>query len=296
MVVTSIVGQNKELFQNLAPQYILEGMKEDYRFGIGLLDVNEESQSPQAAGILIFDMLDGTNEENDDLMTSVIQWFYIAETYRKQGAADQLMQEYLSVLTKAGLRYVMCDLPLASEYDQLCSYLQTWHFTFGLTDQYELILSLKELLQGVKLPQFSENSVVSLGETPVSTFREYIAKQAGGNSYLSAEPADYDRKVSCCYLEKGKITSALLVKKITDNYVEICSLEMIGDRRERLTQLMAHAKKEAEKRYSPDTYVRILCTRTPVAKVLFYFFPDREPLLVRRGVLDLLEENWEEEV
>ena len=59
---------------------------------------------------------------------------------------------------------------------------------------------------------------------------------------------------------------------------------------------MLYAKQEAEKHYSPDSYVNIICSRTPVAKILSYFFPEREPLLVRRGVLDLNAENQEEEV
>ena len=42
--------------------------------------------------------------------------------------------------------------------------------------------------------------------------------------------------------------------------------------------------------------MNIICSRTPVAKILSYFFPEREPLLVRRGVLDLNAENQEEEV
>ena len=128
MLVTSIVEENKVLFQDLIPRYLLEGLKEDNRFGIGLLDVNEKENTAQAVGAVVFDMLDGTNEEDEDLMTSLIRWFYIGEEYREQGAADMLMKEYLSVIKNSGQQYVMCDLPLAAEYDQLCSYLPTWDF------------------------------------------------------------------------------------------------------------------------------------------------------------------------
>ena len=102
MLVTSIVEENKVLFQDLIPRYLLEGLKEDNRFGIGLLDVNEKENTAQAVGAVVFDMLDGTNEEDEDLMTSLIRWFYIGEEYREQGAADMLMKEYLSVIKNSG--------------------------------------------------------------------------------------------------------------------------------------------------------------------------------------------------
>ncbi len=299
MVVTSIVEENKALFQSLIPKYILEGIKEDNRFGIGLLDVNEKENTAQAVGALIFDMLDGTNEEDEDLMTSLIRWFYIGEEYREQGAADRLMREYLAVIKNAGQRYVMCDLPLAAEYDQLCSYLQTWDFTFGITDDYELIMQMRDFLNEIKLPELSTAQIIPLCDIHASSFCEYIerlSEYSEVEKHLSEKVKDYDGKVSCCYLENGKIAGALLVRKVSDDYVEIRSLEMQGEHRTELAKLMLYAKQEAEKRYSPDTYLNILCSRTPVAKILAYFFPEREPLLVRRGVLDLKEEDQEEEV
>lgn len=299
MLVTSIVEENKVLFQDLIPRYLLEGLKEDNRFGIGLLDVNEKENTAQAVGAVVFDMLDGTNEEDEDLMTSLIRWFYIGEGYREQGAADMLMKEYLSVIKNSGQQYVMCDLPLAAEYDQLCSYLQTWDFEFGITDDYELIIQLKDFLKDIKLPKLNTAEIIPLSEIHASSFREYIERlpeYSEIDKHLSDNMKDYDGKVSCCYLENGKIIGALLVKRVSDDYVEIRSLEMQGEHRTELAKLMLYAKQEAEKHYSPDSYVNIICSRTPVAKILSYFFPEREPLLVRRGVLDLNAENQEEEV
>ena len=299
MLVTSIVEENKVLFQDLIPRYLLEGLKEDNRFGIGLLDVNEKENTAQAVGAVVFDMLDGTNEEDEDLMTSLIRWFYIGEEYREQGAADMLMKEYLSVIKNSGQQYVMCDLPLAAEYDQLCSYLQTWDFEFGITDDYELIIQMKDFLNNIKLPEMSTAQIVPLCEIHASAFREYIqrlSERSEVDKHLSENSKVYDGKVSCCYTENGKIMGALLVKKVSDDYVEICSLEIQGEHQTELAKMMLYAKQQAEKRYSPDAYLNIVCSRTPVAKILSYFFPEREPLLVRRGVLDLNAENQEEEV
>lgn len=299
MVITSITEENKSLFQDLVPKYILEGITEANRFGIGLLDVNEKEHTAQAVGALIFDMLDGTNAEEEDLMTSLLRWFYIAEEYREKGAADLLMKAYLTVIKSAGQPYVMCDLPLAEEYDQLCSYLQTWDFEFGMTDDYELIIQMKDLISEIKLPKLSTAQIIPLSEIHASSFREYIerlSEHSEVDKHLSGNVKDYDGKVSCCYLENGKIIGTLLVKRVSDDYVEVSSLEMQGEHRTELAKLMLYAKQEAEKRYSPDTYVNIVCSRTSVAKILSYFFPGKEPLLVRRGVLDLNEENGEEEV
>ena len=86
-------------------------------------------------------MLDGTNEEEEDLLTSLIRWFYIAE-----------------------------------EYDQLCSYLQTWDFEFGITDDYGLIIQLKDFLKDIKLPKLNTAEIIPLSEIHASSFREYIER------------------------------------------------------------------------------------------------------------------------
>ncbi len=45
MIITSIAEKNKSLFQNLIPKYILEGITETNRFGIGLLNVDEKEDT-----------------------------------------------------------------------------------------------------------------------------------------------------------------------------------------------------------------------------------------------------------
>ena len=153
----------------MIPKYILEGITETNRFGIGLLNVDEKEDTAQAVGALIFDMLDGTNEEEEDLLTSLIRWFYIAE-----------------------------------EYDQLCSYLQTWDFEFGITDDYGLIIQLKDFLKDIKLPKLNTAEIIPLSEIHASSFREYIERL---------------RKK---YLMRNAITvTALLTKKQKKNAITV---------------------------------------------------------------------------
>ncbi len=163
-------------------------------------------------------MLDGTNEEEEDLLTSLIRWFYIAE-----------------------------------EYDQLCSYLQTWDFEFGITDDYGLIIQLKDFLKDIKLPKLNTAEIIPLSEIHASSFREYIERlpeYSEIDKHLSDNMKDYDGKVSCCYLENSKIIGALLVKRVSDDYVEIRKDNKLSEVCHHIQKYMPECIQDFSKRFS----------------------------------------------
>lgn len=285
MILTSIVAENKTLFEGLVPDHILDCMDREYRFGLGLLEEVEEDV--RTAGALIFDVSEGSTDMGN-IVAAWIQWFYVDESYRQKGVADRLLTEMYAVLESSGVKLIYADVPMYEGCNLLCAYLEAWDFAFHLVDKYELLITLGEIRDTAKLPKKLIKGVCPLAQVSAVQFKEYLSamwkSQETMDSRLTWDKEDYEEQISCCYVKNGKIGGALLIKKVNDKYFEILHMRALESRSGVLMGMMAHSVEHSRERYKDDAYVNIICSSKQAGKVIDYLFPEHEPLLVRRGI------------
>lgn len=268
----------------MVPSKIFEQVNSIGHFGLGaILDKQDDKYS---AGVLIFDVDEGTNGE-ENLTVAVIKWFYVAEEFRKNGVSDELMKEFFRVMDDAGIEHIICDVPMPEEYDFLCAYLEEWGFEFTLANIYEVTAELGEILEK---PVFSgskaSSKTIALKEVPALSFRQFIGNMKKRHDVLNiitANVSDYDSDVSCVYMNGSSVEGAMLIKAYNSGELELLFMRAISNAQKVMADLLLFSAHAAAKKYSPETTVHIICRIEAAAGVIQKLFPDRQPLLVRRA-------------
>lgn len=295
MILSSIAAENKALFGGLVPAHILDGIDREYRFGLGLLGEPEGGETVEAAGALVFDVLQGSTTVGN-IVAAWIQWFYVDGKYRQKGVADWLLTEMHAVLERTGISFIYADIPLHEEYNLLCAYLEKRDFIFRAVDRYELLITLGEICSAPRMPKDTVENVCALAKVSAVQFKEYLSKmwksQETMDSRITWEKEDYEEQISCCYMEHGQISGALLIRRVNDEYFELLHMRMQKENAGALMGMMAYSLEHAKRRYAKDAYVSVQCSSQNAGNVMDYLFPEHEPLLVRRGI-QLLEERKE---
>ena len=289
MIITTIVNENKVLFEKMVPSKIFEQVNSQGHMGLGA--ILDKHDGKYAAGVLIFHVDEGTNGE-ENLTAAIIKWFYVAEEFRKNGVADALMKEFFRVMDEAGIEHIICDVPMPGEYDFLCAYLEEWGFEFTLTNIYELEAQLGEILEK---PVFSgpkaSAKTIALKEVPAVSFRQFIGNMKKRNDVLNiitANVSDYDLDISCVYMNGSSVEGAMLIKAYNCGELELLFMRAISNAKKVMSDLLLFSAHAAAKKYPSETTVHIVCRIEAAAGVIQKLFPDRQPILVRRGYFNNL--------
>ena len=297
MLISTIIEKNKSLFEKLIPETIYAEIEMPGIFALGA--IGEDDKGKYAAGVLIFSIDDGTNGE-ENLTAATIKWLYVAEEFRKNGAGDALMKEFFRIMDSASIEQVLCDVPMPQEYDFLCAYLEQWGFEFSLVNIYEMTVELREVLENplIRDHKPTENTV-PLKAISASYFRQVMLhfKQMPNVLYsLSLDLNDYDTDLSCAFLADKDIVGIMLVRNQPSGDLEILLMRAFASIGKAMSNMMLFAAHAAADKYSPDTKVRIVCRIDAAASVIEKLFPDKQPLLVRRGVFSNAPYLTEKEV
>jgi len=297
VIITTIVDENKVLFEKLVPNKIFEQINVPGHFGLAAILENHDGK--YAAGVLVFDVDEGTNGE-ENLTAAIIKWFYVAEDFRKNGVADELMAEFFRVMDDAGIEHIICDVPMPEEYDFLCAYLEEWDFDFTIVNIYEITSELGEILQK---PVFrgatASSKTIALKEVPKLPFRQFIdsmKKRSDVLNIITSNASDYDLDVSCAYMNGSTVEGAMLFKAYASGELELLFMRANSNAQKSMADMLLFAAHSAAKKYPPETQVRIVCRIDAASSVISKLFPDRQPLLVRRGYFNNAQEITNKEV
>lgn len=283
MIISSIDETNKPVFEKLMPeeQYLL--LNRPSVFALGAIWEDEGGKS--AAGTLVFSVEEGSSDD-EEMVAARILWLYIAPEYRGQRVADQLMDAFFGVMDESGIEYALCDIPMPEEYNLLCAYLEAWGFHFGMVNRYDLTVELGELSKKKEFQKKQAVALHSLQEVPQPAFGRFVKsvlELPGVWQDLPYSLKEYECSVSCVYMDGKNIEGALLVQYAGNGVLDVVLLRTLINRPALMAGLICYALRAAEKKYAPDTQVRIVCRSEAAVSLLGGLFPDAEPLLVRRG-------------
>lgn len=292
MLISRIDTTNQPLFDALLPEEWSRKLTLPSIFALGAI-VDEDENDPQPAGVLVFSVQEGTDGPAL-LIAATIEWFFVSPAYRGGQAADALMNAFWDIMDQSGIEHILCDVPMPSEYDRLCAYLESWDFQFTLVDRYELTIPLRDISAIPALHQPPRAVIQPLSQADPKAFQRFLAAaldQPGAPLDLPQSPAAYDMQSSCFYATSSDIDGALLVQQISSELLEIRLLRSLSASQHILSDLCRFAAQQAAKQYPADMQVRIVCRLESVGRLIDKLFPGAQPLLVRRGYYDNTPEN-----
>jgi hypothetical protein len=209
------------------------------------------------------------------------------------------MQEFLKVLDRSGIEHVICDIPMPGEYNELCAYLESWGFLFNLTDVYKVEITLGELLHKPFMAKESTSDVLPLSMLSEKEFTRYFNQIMRKSDVPISLKLDrnkdyYDKNVSCCIRTKDKVSALLLVHVSAREILEVEYLGALNGEVKDIVKLVLYAAHAAAPRYKEDISLEYMCRSETSCNVTNKLFPEIQPLLVRRGYLNMLYEQHRE--
>ena len=104
-MIISIKEKEREYFLPLVPEDMREAFRSGEWMGLGALsepseeggDAGEDSAA-EACGIMLFSPEDGISIGGERSTMIILHWIYVADKYRQQGMADDLMNALADIL------------------------------------------------------------------------------------------------------------------------------------------------------------------------------------------------------
>ncbi len=278
-------------FGHLYPPSAEAVLAREASYGIGIAVQDGELYTP--AGVIIFS-LDMTNDREDISSIVELNWLYVSEKYRHMGVGKRLIELFSGIIIDADMDCVVCDVPLNSDYDELVSYLENWGFFFRLTEKNEHILHWSELQDHPILskPEKTEH-VQSLKNLPRDSLRHCL-KSLKLTTWLSIPEEELDQDLSCISFNNSKPNGVFLIRRNPDIMVEPLLLrgeEGSGDYSPVIEELLFYVLRKLRGPYRKMSYIYVMIRSLEGAKLWDHLFPDTGPVLMRRGVYLLEEEE-----
>lgn len=251
----------------------------------------EEEGGMVPTGILTFDVSQGVGEL-EDFVVANLTWLYVAEEYRQEGVATELMETFYQIIndTMSETEFIpiVCDLPFPEEYDLLCAFLEEWGFEFKLTDRYTIRGPLKHFLEIDGLfEEKKSKQVKAFDELTKEEWEElrYLLKESPDNLEYVGNSALYEEKLSCIYKKNDRIAGVFLIRKV-DGTILIPELLTIFDAKDSkgIRWMISYAMQSALEEYSEEIEIIIDCKTKAAANIIAYMYEEAEPILVRRGL------------
>ncbi len=293
-MIIQITDTTAEAYEHMVTPEQLYPLEEPGHYCLGA--VEEKDGELTAVGILIFDVLEGTNGVDVDI-AAVLNWLYVEEAYRGRGYGNALMEELYRILNGARIYPLICDVPFPAEYNGLCAFLEDWGLEFALVDKYEFRTTLGEVRRNKhfegKKPVGKVLSMADLNSQEWKQLKKELEKEPMHLEFVE-NPHFYDRELSCVYHSGGRIQAifvarsyegTILIPELLLGFTPNCSAQ--------LYQLLLYALDKTEGKYGDDVEVLVCCQTAGSAALIDGLFPDAEPELVRRGVY--IAETEEEE-
>lgn len=284
-MIIQITDMTAEAYEHMVAPEQLYPLDEPGHYCLGAVDEKDEELT--AVGILIFDVLEGTNGVEVDI-AAVLNWLYIEEAYRGQGYGDALMEELYRILNGARIYPLLCDVPFPAEYNGLCAFLEDWGLEFTLIDKYEFGTTLGEVRRNKHFAgRKVAGNVISIADLNPQEWEQLQLELKNEPMHLEflENPHFYNSEISCVYLSEERIQAIFVVRNCMGKVLlpELL-LGFKPDCSTQLYQLLLYALEKTDGRYGDETRIQVRCQTAESARLLDVIFPGAEPILVRRGI------------
>ena len=285
-------------FVPLIPKEHIPELESGQMFCLGAL--KEEDGESVPVGVLLFSVEEGTTNGIEPATMIVLQWIYVAEEYRTQGFANELMDALSDVLDDSPAEGIICDIPLDSEYDLAEAFFASWGFQFEVVDTNEMIITKDDCRRQaaskyteeelrIRVNSEKPKEMVSVFDIPREVFRETVQKakemeKSGSYDLISEDREDYAGDMSYAIMHGDEISSFVLVERLPDDDLHVVMLSGFGpDAARELLKLMQYTAIYYFENYPEETRIHLTLASERSVNLAVHLFPDIDSERARRG-------------
>ncbi len=285
-MLVQMTKQNLDNFKGVVPERIIYKLSEDENYyGIGI--VPNDKSLPVAS--LVFNVDMEKDDEGTDHVISELQWLYVDEEMRENGAATFLFDEYLNLLDGSEVEAIKTYLSLDTKYNLICGMLENFGFSFDLVERFEFEKPLGE----IKESRLLRGKVESDDIFPLSHIRSgffangliAMSRMVDMEDYLlPTEISAYDADVSMVYMPNHELKGYLLVRKLEPEVLDIIFLKCVGPNSSSiLRDMLRSAVIACNKKYDNNLIVHAHIRSESAGKLVGQLLPDERSRVMRRG-------------
>ena len=304
-MVIWVKGETRKQFWPFIPSDMRSSVLDGDYFCLGALasdtgDDDTANKEMTAAGVLLFSVENGSLVDGEPSTMIKLQWIYVAKEYRRRGLANELMEALSDVLNDNPADGILCDIPYGDEYDFAEAFFTSWGFEFRVVDTNEMMITKEDckrqskgqskedafnIEQDLKRPPF----IIPVSQISKEIFSAAMkaAKAADKTGYynnLSDNPGDYATDVSNVIMQGNEFTSMVLCEELEDgNLHMVISCDHSAKGEKDLIKLLYYSSLFYMRDYPDDTQVKISMGDRRCRSIASFFFPEVDPILVRRG-------------
>ena len=250
------------------------GMDNVYTLG----SVRFKNGQKTAAGVLMFTVF--APEDKNDEPVARIDWLFVADEFRGDHVADDLMAAMYDTLNKAGVTAVTCEVPAVDLLPvMVCDFLSAWSIFFSLEPFEDFNATLGEVisyssLSGKISDKVSFSSLKDMGNKKFSAEIQNIMKEAGVKDFKLDEIRTLEPDISLIAKSPSGGKAFLLVDQTPSGALKIRKMTGNPSSKKLFLDMLKAAVKSANGKYDPQTKIIAQISSDVSAKLLDYMFPD----------------------
>ncbi len=283
-------------FLPLVPEELQRYLLEKEAFCLGAL------RDDTAVGLLVFTVGDGLNAAGELVVMISVHWISVAEEYRRQGVADELMTALYDITGDSPDAMIACDIPLGRGYDNAEAFFTFQGFEFENNDipvmeitkeNFRARLKDEDMKKALSLADESNKpkGLVSLDEISKLRFRKNMKTMLSDEEFmyytgLSYDRDVYDRGTSFAIMNGDTISVWTLFRKTRSDELHMVMFDASSGADTK--EMLALLKYSAVMYYlnEPEgVHVRLTLWKEKSRKLAEYVFPNKDEYTVRRGYL-----------
>ena len=294
-----------EAFIPLIPEEMRDRVKSGEWFCLGALA--EDGQAAEtsgderlAVGVLLFSSEEGISYGDERSSMIELHWLYVAEKYRMEGIANELMQELSDILEDNPAEGIICDIPLGSEYDLAEDFFESWGFNFEVTELQEMTITKEDCRREIS-PQNKEEALrmasgpsrpidlIPVSELSKDEFKRVVRQMkqeeaSGYYDWISEDRDHYAGDMSYAVVHGDKVSSMALYERLPNDDLHLVMLGTLSQRgAKELLELLRYTAGYYYLNYPEEAKVRFSLGIERSRNLAVHLFPDKEPVQVRRG-------------
>ena len=294
-----------EAFLPLIPEEMRDRVKSGEWFCLGALEEDREAAETSdderlAVGVLLFSSEEGISYGDERSSMIELHWLYVAEKYRMEGIANELMQELSDILEDNPAEGIICDIPLGSEYDLAEDFFESWGFNFEVTELQEMTITKEDCRREIS-PQNKEEALrmasgpsrpidlIPVSELSKDEFKRVVQQMkqeevSGYYDWISEERDHYAGDMSYAVVHGDKVSSMVLYERLPNDDLHLVMLGTLSQRgAKELLELLRYTAGYYYLNYPEEAKVRFSLGIERSRNLAVHLFPDKEPVQVRRG-------------
>ena len=274
--VYTLNSKTSEAFKNLVSPEDFARIDKNDVYTLGAVRFREGQKT--AAGVLMFTVF--APEDKYDEAVARIDWLYVAEGFRGNHVADDLMAAMYNTLNRSGIKAVTCHVPVADLLPlMVCDFLSAWSINFSLEPFEDFDSTIGEIAANKKLEgdiskKVKMRSLKELGIAEYSKVVYEVMRQKGEKNYKLEGKDTLEPDLSILSEDSNGGMAFLMVDKTASGMLKIRQMSGNPLSRKILLDMLKYAIRQAQLKYEPQTKVFAQISTNAATKLLDYMFPD----------------------